>query len=318
MIDFWQGLSDELAAGHRLVLLYVLHSEGSSPGRQGFKMAVSSSGKLIGSIGGGIMEHKLVEWCKQDLLHRSFAPFIKRQIHRADIGQDRSGMICSGEQTVVFYKLEPKEEKLLQSITQAIDTSTYGLLHLNETGLQFESGATQKQRFSNSTTVSSKWQLTEDIGHFPHLHIIGGGHVGLALSKIGSQVGFRVLLYDDREGLNTVEQNRYAESIHVANYAKIDQQLPTGDQHFIVLMSFGYRTDKLILRQLLTHPCRYLGMMGSEAKVKQLLQELSNEGIHPDLLQGIHTPIGLPIASKTPEEIAISVLAEVIQVKNTT
>ena len=316
MTTFWQDLLEELEAGHRTVLLYVLHSEGSSPGRQGFKMVVSGSGRLIGSIGGGIMEHKLVEWCRQDLLQRAFEPFCKRQVHQADIGQDRSGMICSGEQTVAFYGLTADDRAFVRSVSDAMTTREYGILTYDPKGLQFIRGEQLPERFFGQVIGPEQWMIMEDIGHVPHLHIIGGGHVGLALSKIASQVGFRVLLYDDREGLNTLEQNHYAECIHVADYAEIRDYLPSGGQHYLVLMSFGYRTDKLVLRQLLNHPCRYLGMMGSQAKVDQLMEELAAEGISPELLERVHAPIGMPIASKTPEEIAVSVLAELIWLKN--
>ena len=81
-------------------------------------------------------------------------------------------------------------------------------------------------------------------------------------------------------------------------------------------MSFGYRTDKVVLQQLLHHQFKYLGMMGSKEKVKQLFKELLEEGIDKTLLVKVHSPIGVPIKSKTPEEIAVSILAEIIGVKN--
>jgi xanthine dehydrogenase accessory factor len=85
---------------------------------------------------------------------------------------------------------------------------------------------------------------------------------------------------------------------------------------YVVVMTVGYRTDAVVLRQILAKNVRYLGVLGSAAKMKTLLNDLENEGFHNAILRGIRTPIGLNIHSKTPEEIAVSIAAEIIGVKN--
>ncbi|MGB0523919.1 MAG: XdhC family protein [Flammeovirgaceae bacterium] len=314
--EFWKKLLAELSTGNRVVLLYVIDSSGSSPGRQGFKMLVSESGFLWGSIGGGIMEFKLVEWCKETLLKAEFAPFIKRQIHQGGIKENKSGMICSGEQTIAFYSLTQEAVPLVASILKAVTTHTYGLLQLTEVGIDFQSKHTAPQQFHLALTHDGKWNCIEDIGFQPQLLIVGGGHVGLALSTIGKQLGFAITVFDDRDDLNTIELNQSARFVKVSDYTEIDQYIPTGDHHYVVLMSFGYRTDKVILKRLIGKTFRYLGMMGSKEKVKTLFQELEQEGIARHLIDQVYSPIGVQIYSKTPEEIAISILAELIKVKN--
>ena len=125
-----------------------------------------------------------------------------------------------------------------------------------------------------------------------------------------------VTVLDDRPDLNTTPDAGQARFVHVPDYADIARHLPEGPQHYVVLMSFGYRTDKIVLRQLLGKAYRYLGMLGSAEKVKTLFRELQTEGIPPDALQAVHAPVGLPIHSRTPAEIAVSILAELILVKN--
>lgn len=293
--------------------MIVTDSSGSSPGRRGFKMAVANNGEMYGSIGGGIMEHKLVEMCLNDLVIGPFGPFIKRQVHRSDIPSDRSGMICSGEQTIAFYSLARKDLVWVKALSKGRPN---GVLLASNEGLKYSNNTSLDKEFSTTISSETEWHFQEDLGFRTDLHIIGGGHVGLALSKFAFEMGLDVTVYDDREELNTLKRNQYARTIAVANYGSIADKLETGSRSYVVLMSFGYRTDKVILKQLLDLKLKYLGMMGSKEKVKVLFQELLAEGVEQSEIEKVHSPIGIQINSRTPEEIAISILAEVIQVKN--
>src|SRR5690349_20362873 len=106
-VAVWEFAMRSLQDGLPVALLVVLESAGSSPGRQGFKMALSGTGEMAGSVGGGIMEHKLVELARNLLAQNSFQPLLKRQIHSKAAPQNQSGMICSGEQTVGIYFFDP-------------------------------------------------------------------------------------------------------------------------------------------------------------------------------------------------------------------
>ncbi len=311
-MNFWQSLLRELENGHSAVLLYVLESSGSSPGRQGFKMLVSSSGRLAGSIGGGIMEFKLVEYCKAELVHQPFAPFLKKQIHRRDIPSHRSGMICSGEQTVAFYHLNAAN----LSVIRAIAEKNAGAVTLTERGIFFKPERPVSEKYSFSIENDNTWSLTENLGISPHLYIAGAGHVSLALCRMAALLEFAVQVLDDRDALNTAPPPELATHTLISDFAQIGAHIPEGENTYVVLLSFGYRTDKMILQQLLGRNYRYLGMMGSAEKVKTLFAELEAEGYPREQLQRVHAPIGLPINSRTPAEIAVSILAEVIGVKS--
>ncbi|MEP1093767.1 MAG: XdhC family protein [Cyclobacteriaceae bacterium] len=312
MRGFWSKISEWLSDNQKVVLLVVIDSQGSSPGRQGFKMAVNEKHELTGSIGGGIMEHKLIELCKENLLKKNFDPFLKKQIHQTNIPKDKSGMICSGEQTIAFYALNPSHQQLIGKIAE----SSNGIISFSDKKLDFKSSSSQVSRFYFKSEAKS-WLLREALNHFPILHIIGGGHVGLALSRLAHELSFEIMIYDDRKNLNTVEENKWAHTIHVTDYSQIGDLIPGGTEHFVVLMSFGYQTDKIILSNLIERDFQYLGMMGSREKVKKLFEEMEQEGISKEQLKRVHAPIGIPISSKTPEEIAVSILAQIIQVKNT-
>lgn len=315
-MQFWNDLLAHLIGGKSLCLLVVMSSEGSSPGRQGFKMLVGEGAILQGSIGGGFMEHKLVELGRSILSKGAFKPFLKKQIHRTSALKDRSGMICSGEQIVAFYYLNRQDIEWIQTLNQHLAQNTPGNLVLNQHTAYFQAIPSTMQTFYFAHPSKEEWTYKEQPGFQNTVYIIGAGHVGLALSKTMRNLDFRVCVFDDRHNLNTMIGNTYAHQKTVLDYQEIAGFIREGPSIFVVLMSFGYRSDELVLRQLLGKKFRYFGVMGSREKMKVLLAGLTESGFPSDDLQALHTPIGLAIHSKTPAEIAISIAAEIIKVKN--
>ena len=128
---------------------------------------------------------------------------------------------------------------------------------------------------------------------------------------------FYIHLYDTRSGLHTMDQNHHVHQKHVLeNYAELTNLVPSGPDQFVVVMTFGYRTDELVIKALVSREFRYFGLLGSKKKIKKLLSDLKKEGFSQEVLDQIHAPVGLPINSQTPEEIAISIAAEIIREKN--
>lgn len=316
-MDFWHHTYRLLAEHKKAVLLYVLDSTGSSPGRQGFKMIVGPGGEMAGSIGGGIMEHKLVELSRSLLQDDNdpFEPFIKHQVHRAE-ARDKSGMICSGEQTIAFYYLHEDDARWVEQLLKDFEGNRKGVLLLTEKGEEFLPGQMLSGQYDYMLYNETHWSYEEQIGFKNAIHIIGGGHVGLALSRLMRNLGFYVVVMDDREGLNTVEQNEHAHKTEIVDYHQIENHIPEGEDIYVVIASFGYRTDKIVLKRLMDKKIKYLGMMGSEEKVRTLYKELREEGITERQLANVRSPIGVQIKSKTPDEIAVSIAAEIIGVKN--
>jgi len=307
-LEVWKFIQQKLATGKKIMLLYVLQSEGSSPGRQGFKMAVASDDEFCGTIGGGIMEHKLVEKAKMMLKQNETVVSLQHQYHDKEKTKDQSGMICSGSQLNAFVPLSISDsetiEKIIASSNKSIQLSAKGLQLSDEpaTGLQYK--------------TDTDWLYSEAINHQPVIHIIGGGHVGLALSELMNYLGFYIKLYDDRPELNTIAANSFADEKHIVAYENIGTHFNQTENDYVVIMTIGYRTDKIILKQLINLPLCYLGLLGSQHKVDILFNELIKEGIAAELLKKIFSPIGLSISSKTTSEIAVSIAAEIIKEKN--
>jgi xanthine dehydrogenase accessory factor len=299
---------DKLSAAQQVMLLYVLKSEGSSPGRQGFKMAVAADGTFYGTIGGGIMEHKLVEKAKAMLLQNEKAVLLMRQHHDKEHANDQSGMICSGSQLNAFIPLTTTDELTIEKIIAAEKK----FVQLSPTGLQLVAEAATGLQYK----TDEDWIYTEAINQQPVIHIIGGGHVALALSELMHFLGFYIKLYDDRPELNTIAANSFAHEKQIVNYNSIASQFINVENDYAVIMTIGYRTDKTVLKQVLDKPFFYLGLLGSDHKIKMLMQELEAEGYSSGSLKNIHTPVGINIFSKTTKEIAVSIAAEIILEKN--
>lgn len=312
-MDVWEFIDDKLSANINVMLLYVLASQGSSPGRKGFKMAVTTDGDLYGTIGGGIMEFKLVENARS-LLHSGVNNIkLIEQFHDKTHDKNQSGMICSGSQINVLIPLNPSGSKAtINKIVEAQKQNENKTVHLSLAGVNITNETVKGFNYKTETD----WNYTEPLSQQPVLHIIGGGHVGLALSELMHFLGFYVKLYDDRNELNTIEQNLFADEKYFIDYNTIGDNMTIDANDFVVIMTIGYRTDKLVLQQLLNKHFLYLGLLGSEKKNEKLFSELKAEGVPSDKLDKVFAPVGLNIFSKTTKEIAVSIAAQIISIKN--
>lgn len=303
VLDFYNKLLNVLQSESRLILMVVIANEGSSPGRKGFKMLVSQN-QMHGTIGGGIMEHKLVEYARSLLTKPPFSPFIKHQIHDKAAPTDQSGMICSGQQTIAFYDFALQSASVFESLISGKENTLY----YSEEGITTE---------LNDTKPHS-WKFHESIAPPQRVYIVGGGHVGLALSEVLSRLDFEIHILDNRENLNTMMANNFAHYRQTVEFEEIEKNIPEGNDVYVVIMSFGYRTDDIIVRRLLGKKIKYIGLMGSKEKISTLFTNLVADGFDEKQLDLIHAPIGIDIKSETTQEIAISVAAQLISVKNKT
>lgn len=314
-LKLWQFVLEELRRNKSIILLIVAKSSGSSPGREGFKMAVAED-ELFGSIGGGVMEVSLVEEAR-DFLKEGNGSFAKTQVHKKN-SSDASGMICSGEQTVVFFKLMQEHLELVREIPSTLNQTSSKHLSITSNELSLLEDPKNETNFSFERKDEADFVYTEKLfDRESKLFIIGGGHCGLALSDLMSKMDFHITLFDDRPELNTIAKNEFAdEKIILNSYDQIAEPIPSGENHYVVVMTLGYKFDEIVIRNLFDKDFKYFGVLGSKAKMATLLKDLRKDGFDKDRLEKIHTPIGFEINSRTPEEIAVSIAAEIIAVKN--
>lgn len=144
------------------------------------------------------------------------------------------------------------------------------------------------------------------------LIVVGGGHVGLAVATLGEFCGFSVAVLDDREEFANRERFPMAEFVFAGDPREGLAQLSLGPADYIVLVSRGHQLDEDGLRAVVGRGAAYVGMIGSRRRTQTVLAHLRDEGVDPATLEAVHTPVGIDIGAETPEEIAVSILAEVI------
>jgi xanthine dehydrogenase accessory factor len=304
MHNVWNHALESVRNHGSAVLVVVVDHTGSVPGTTGATMAVSASG-CIGTVGGGVAEHDAIDRARNcgdrpDLIDIEHTP-------------DGSGSLCSGVHTLAFAPLTRDDLGLLESIVAALENKEVGALHVADSGLSFEPGRGAGREFVRD---ARGWRFTTTLGRLDTLYIFGGGHVALALSRVMATLPFQVVVLDDRTELATMSDNVYADELRVVDYAEADRQVVEGDRSWVVVMTYGHRNDAVVLRRLLGLDLRYLGLLGSTAKVQRMFARFRDDGVPQEQLDRVSAPVGLGISSHTPEEIAISIAAEIVQLKN--
>jgi len=157
--------------------------------------------------------------------------------------------------------------------------------------------------------------LIEVVESPPVLLIVGAGHIGRSLCKLGAAVGFSVAVLDDRPDYANSERLPEAEQVLCEDFERALDRFPINRNTYVVMVSRGHKQDEISLRKTVGRPAAYIGMIGSKRRTSTVLAHLATEGFSPDALEAVHTPIGLDIGAETPEEIAVSILAEIIMVR---
>ena len=144
------------------------------------------------------------------------------------------------------------------------------------------------------------------------LYVFGAGHVAINLYKIARNSGFDVTVVDDRETYANRERFPDAKEVIAEDFDKAMARLTPTESSYLVIVTRGHRDDMRILRWAVQTPARYIGMIGSRRKTITIFQELTQEGLAPELFERVHAPVGLDIGAITPEEIAVAITAELI------
>lgn len=149
----------------------------------------------------------------------------------------------------------------------------------------------------------------------PVLYIFGGGHISFTISKIGKILGFRVVVIDDREEFANPERFPEADETMARDLDDVFSNLVLDGFSYVVIVTRGHLLDEKVLEWAVKTDARYIGMIGSRKKNRIVFSHLESKGITKELLETVHAPIGIDINAETPEEIAVSIMAEIIMVR---
>ncbi len=157
--------------------------------------------------------------------------------------------------------------------------------------------------------------FVEPVLPLPRAFIFGAGHISKSLSKVATLAGFGTVVVDNRDTFANRERFPEAVEIHAAEYEDVFPKLAINETSYVIIVTRGHRDDMRVLKLALGTPARYISMIGSKRKVIGVIRELEKEGMPPSAFERIHAPMGLDIGAISPEEIAISVAAEMIAVR---
>ncbi|MBN1898665.1 MAG: XdhC family protein [Spirochaetes bacterium] len=172
---------------------------------------------------------------------------------------------------------------------------------------------------SHTKMICGGWMefFIEPLKIKPNMYIFGAGHIGKALYQLGQMSHFHVTVIDDRKEYMDKDFFSDAELV-MSSYGKISRQINFRAPAFVVIVTASHATDEVIVKNILKRKIKlgYIGMIGSRKKSAQVKEKLKRMGLNEKLVSSVHSPVGLPINSKEPEEIAVSIMAEIIKVKN--
>jgi len=148
------------------------------------------------------------------------------------------------------------------------------------------------------------------------LYIFGGGHISFFLAQIGKMLDFRVVVIDDRQEYSNPERFPDADKTIANDYSRVFSQIAVNNLSYIVIVTRGHAYDQTVLEWAITTDAYYIGMIGSRKKIRTNYDNLITKEVKEEDLERVHAPIGLNIKAETPEEIAVSIMAEIIEVRH--
>jgi len=319
MRAFWTTLASLLREEQRVFVAFVAAHGDHSPGTAGAKLLVPERGEPLGSVGGGIMEHNVVQRARTVLADgAAFTPEVEVLEHHTRGTGTASGLVCAGSQTNLYYLCTPERDRAaVEQVEALVAADRPGWLTIRPAGMAAEAGAPALDRPAVVFAPEAEgWRYEEHLLNRKRLAILGGGHCSLALSRLMHWLGYEVLVFDVRPAIRSFENNPYARTVRLTDYREAPAHIPFPALTGVVAMTNSFEADVRGLAGVLPLPFPYIGLMGSDAKIGRVLTVLRKEGFSREDLARITAPVGLPIESDTPEEIAVSVAAQLIQRKN--
>ncbi|MCC5888122.1 MAG: XdhC family protein [Gammaproteobacteria bacterium] len=322
MKGFWAQLEAELNLGSPVYLVLVVAHRRGSPGTVGARMFVCADGRQVGTIGGSVLELDLVGRARELLAAAPSGadlPKLERFVHRRSdplhIAPGESGLICSGWQQHVSVALRPERDlETIHAIAECDAQGGYGAVWITQAGIQFDDAAPDLMSPAIDLQTERGWRVEEQLLNRQRLVIFGGGHCGLALSRVMAELDWYITVVDRRADVATFRDNDCADQhVLVEDFASGAESLSWPQLTDAIVMTTDYHSDVRALLGCLGQPLRSIGVMGSPAKLRVIREALTDAGVGAADLARVRGPVGLRMKSDTPAEIAVSVAAELLQ-----
>jgi len=325
-----------------LVLATIVRHKGSTPRETGTRFIIKKDGSTVGTIGGGLVEAEVTEKGIQ-LFESKTSAIVHFDMTTQHL--DSGTMICGGDLTILLDFMESTSATIsyLQAVEEYLSLRAQGtvVLELNDKGfddylishglvtddnsiegdldcsealLQKIKSTIPDSKNPSLMTIDEKKYWVEPLLFPKQLILFGAGHVSQATAKLGIMTEFQTLVVDDRPGL--LSREFFPEPVAlktVESFADIVKNLEVDNDCFLVILTRSHSLDKAILAQALRSDAGFLGMIGSMRKRNTIFKTLTDEGFSAEELEQVHSPIGLEIGANTPDEIAVSIIAQLIK-----
>ena len=338
MRNLLQFIQNELQADRPVASAVIVSSSGSTPRSIGSRMAVGVSGRTHGTVGGGPGE-AMAQRHAQKVHHTQCSMLLKLDLTGKDAAD--AGMICGGQQEILIEYIEPLPEnqdlysQLLEYWDSGRGSTLYTVFRENRQGTdvlfraldsrslphylpdslrQRAAAWGDKSRLPTFAQEEDLTVLMEPMCSPGMVVIAGAGHVGQATANLTAMVGFITVVLDDRaDFLNESTLPNVHQRHKMDGFETCFDGLELSSEASIVILTRGHVHDKTVLAQALRTQAGYIGMIGSRKKRDAIYQSLREQGFEQSELNRVHCPIGLSIGADTPQEIAVSIVAELIQ-----
>lgn len=328
------SLISTLEKGESAVIGAIVRSSGSAPRTSGARMLVRLDGTLVGTLGGGALEGGCLAKAKGLFDDSDSDAFAELEFDLTDKTAAAEGMVCGGEVSVLMQKVTPA---LLQHFIQLRDDFTKGVQAMLVTALPKNGNGPHMYFLHGSGDCKLLASLRKEIlrknrrakflishgeqDYFVEpllnpgtVYLLGAGHVALATAHLASFTDFDVVVMDDREEFANSERYPKAKEVVVLDTFN-DCLNGLGPDDYVVIVTRGHLHDRDVLAQALRTDAGYIGMIGSSKKRQAVYTSLLEEGFSNNDLKRVYSPIGLSIGGDTPEEIGLSIVAEMVKVR---
>lgn len=352
MKEIYKKISNFFESNTFSVLATIIDQSGSSPRSMGAKMLIMEDGSSVGSVGGGLLEANVIKQAKNVFMTNSPVSY-KYHLQGKDVEDE--AMICGGDVEVFLEPVSADIVNHVQIFKKTIDVinrggsgilatvvdsdqwhptnipkmflrsdgektgSLLGILELEESLLlrMDEFTHMKKPGLINCRDMESNILriFIEPVISDPILYIFGGGHISRNVVPIAAKVGFKTVVIDDRPDI--AHPDNFPDAAEVLNYSfeGIVEKLDIMESSYMLIVTRGHAHDKTVLAQALRTNAGYIGMIGSKRKIAIIYEKLLDEGFTEKDLERVYSPVGLPIGAETPEEIAVSIVSELIKVR---
>lgn len=324
---FVSALRDELAAGRRVALASLLATRGSMPRHEGARLAVLEDGRVLGTVGGGNVERvaesrarALLAGEKDVRLPDASAAEADRNPHAPALEwltRDANDMACGGDALLAVRTLTPHDLPTLEALLDALGSR--GAATLEELWADPSAPvlrvATDARLAPRASWDEASATYREPVLASATCHVFGAGHVGTALVPLAASIGYEVAVYDDRPEAADPARLPSATSVSCGSFVDLAAEAKIGSHDAVVVLTHGHAADETVLLAVLAREAQpaYVGCIGSRRKAALARARLEAAGIPAERVASVHLPIGEGILAVTPQEIAVSIAAQLIR-----